>query len=478
MARVAGLELDQWQQDALELMLSIRADRKWACREYAEIVSRQNGKGAILEARALAGLFVLNEQLIMWSAHEVKTALEAFRRLKALLVGLGEMLNENLIEIDGLHIKVNNTNGSEGFELFDPSDPKRPSQRVKFIARSKGSGRGFSGDVNIIDEAFAYTDEQHSALKFTMAARPNPQMIYTSSPPLTGDTGPILFRLRTRAESSTTGNLGFRDWGAEGNASELGHLDLDSRDLWARTNPGYGIRIDEETVQDERDSVREENFAIERIGVWPKQISGGGAIDMGVWRGKLLDPGSKRHGDVALAVDIAPKRDYAAIGIYGNREDGLGHGQIVEYQPGTDWLVDAVVKWRSALDPLAVVMGRGTAASIEVELKKQGIARPEDLEKPKRGELHVLTATQMSGAVGQLLDAVKQGSFRHTGQRELDNSAEGARAKQNGDSLVWELKNSAADTSPIVTVTGARWGFTSLGHLVQDANYDVLESVY
>jgi hypothetical protein len=56
-----------------------RADGKWAAFEVGLNVARQNGKGSILEARELAGLFLLGERLIIHSAHEFATSLEAFR---------------------------------------------------------------------------------------------------------------------------------------------------------------------------------------------------------------------------------------------------------------------------------------------------------------------------------------------------------------------------------------------------------------
>jgi hypothetical protein len=46
-----------------------------------DVVPRQNGKGTILEARELAGLFLLGERLLIHSAHEQDTSLEHFRRL-------------------------------------------------------------------------------------------------------------------------------------------------------------------------------------------------------------------------------------------------------------------------------------------------------------------------------------------------------------------------------------------------------------
>jgi hypothetical protein len=61
-----------------------------------------------------------------------------------------------------------------------------------------------SGDLVIIDEAYAYTIEQQEAQTPVILARPNPQIIYTSSPPLSGETGDALYALRDRAEEPRT----------------------------------------------------------------------------------------------------------------------------------------------------------------------------------------------------------------------------------------------------------------------------------
>jgi len=112
LARRAGLELDPWQVDGLDLMLSVRPDGLWACSEYGEICSRQNGKTTgLFSPRALAGMFLLKEKLIMWSAHEYKTAMESFRQFKTMLLRLGTETRPNLIHVDGVPVKVSNTNG-------------------------------------------------------------------------------------------------------------------------------------------------------------------------------------------------------------------------------------------------------------------------------------------------------------------------------------------------------------------------------
>src|SRR5260370_15108121 len=93
----------------------------WAAFEVGLIVSRQNGKGAILEARELAGLFILGEQLIIHTPHEFKTCNEAFRPLL--------MLIEKCPDLDHRLSPVRTSHGEEGIELTT-------GQRQPFLARS------------------------------------------------------------------------------------------------------------------------------------------------------------------------------------------------------------------------------------------------------------------------------------------------------------------------------------------------------
>lgn len=466
-----GLTLDPWQADALDLLLACRADGKWACFEYCEFVARQNGKGSLLEARVLAGFLLLDEQLIMWSAHEYKTSMEAFRRFKTLLKRLGTPVSENLITVGGVLVKVVNTNGEEGFERLDTG------ARVKFIARSKGSGRGFSGDLNVIDEAFAYTLLQQDALMPTMSARPNPQIIYTSSPPLDGGSGEVMFALRERAEAGGDDSLGYRDWGVEGDLDHLDKLDLDDRALWASSNPALGIRLTIETILRERRSMGDAGFARERLCVWPRKSQGNVVIDAGVWA-RLADGESRRTGGVALGVDLSPLRDYAAICVYGVREDGLGHVQLADYRPGSKWLIPRLAELRDALGPVAVAMGRGTYAFLETDLDKAGFAKPEDPEQPEPGALAVTGAVDMAAAAGQLLEAIREESFRYVPSRQLDVAVAGAKTRQTSDTIAWTAKGAETDISPLVAMTLARWSYVTRSHLLAGSAYNVLDSVF
>jgi hypothetical protein len=470
-AERAGLILDQWQADAIDLILAVRADGKWACFECAELVARQNGKGAILEVRALAGLFLLGEQLIMWSAHEYKTAMEGFRRVKSLLARLGTRLSDTLYEVDGIRIKINNTNGEEGLERLDTE------ARLRFIARSKGSGRGFSGDCNIIDEAFAYTQDQQEALMPTMSARENPQTIYTSSPPLDGASGEVMFALQARAEAGGDDSLGYRDWGCAGELEKLDQVDLDDRALWAASNPTLGSRISIEAIIRERRSMGDRGFARERLGIWPTVTKGNMVIDPAIWA-RLADVDSRRIGPIALGVDLSELRDYAAVCVYGVREDGLGHVQLADYRPGTKWVCDRLKELRDALEPLTIAMGRATWKFLETDLTKAGFAPPEDPDEPKAGDLAVTNVVDMAAATGQILVAVRDQSFRYVPARHLDLAVAGAKTKASGDTIVWTVRGAEVETSPLVAMTVARWAYDSRAHLVAASKYNLAESVF
>src|SRR5262249_19645500 len=118
----AGLVLDDWQAWVLDQGLGRREDQMWAAFEVALIVSRQNGKGSVLEALELAALFLddFGANLILHSAHEFKTAAEAFLRIRALVAD--NPVFERRVE------RIRTAAGAESIEL-------KNGKRLRFIAR-------------------------------------------------------------------------------------------------------------------------------------------------------------------------------------------------------------------------------------------------------------------------------------------------------------------------------------------------------
>ena len=463
MAR-CGQVMDRWQADALDVMLGIRADGKWACFEYCEWCPRQNGKGGILEARVMAGLFLLGERLIMWSAHEYKTAMEAFRRVVWLLGQLGEKLSDTLYDVDGVLVKVNNTNGEEGLERLDTG------QRLKFIARSKGSGRGFSGDVNIIDEAFAYTSTHQGALMPTMSARPNPQIIYASSPPLTGETGEVMFSLRLRGDPSAPRpkdtpdwsqdeSLGYRDWGLGGDLDNLQTVDPGDPENWASTNPALGIRISLEHVAREFRAMDPVDFARERLGIWPRWTGDGvptwQVISEVAWLA-ACNPDSRVDGRPAFGVYVPPDRSAAAIGVAGSSTLGgrhievAGRDGVLDYRPGTRWVVARLRELERHKPSVLVIDDKALADEAEAAGLTVHRAGPQDMVAGCQ-----FLFDGVAGADQDARDVV------HLGQPELTAAVEGAVKRDIGGSWAWARRDVAVDVTPLAAVSLALFGHST-----------------
>lgn len=444
LARAAGLTLDGWQGDFLTDALGEDEAGKWTAFENGLIVSRQNGKGSVLEARVLAGLNLFGERMILWSAHETKTAFEAFRRCETLFTEVDELRKQ----VKAIH----RSNGSEGIEL-------RSGARLRFVARTKGSGRGFSADLVILDEAYALTGDQMSALIPTLASRPNPQIWYTSSPPLDGITGEQLYALRARALKGD-GTLCWYDWGVQGvDLEDLDDVDLDDWTLWSGTNPAYNIRISEAFVARERATLPAVDFARERLGIWPRKVEeGSGVIDLELWRDLATTAAEAgRPETVMFAVVVEADRSRTAIAAVGAQDDGRVQLAIVAYDPGTEWVVDRMVQLRERWSPaLWVIEDKGATASLWPELERAGFKPPEDRDEPKRGDVAVPYAGDVAAAYGLFHDRLTERRIAHLADRPLDAAVTVAETRPLGSGTTWDHR---AQVAALRAVTNGLWGW-------------------
>lgn len=425
LAASAGLILDPWQVADLEHGLGERVDGKWAAREVAEICPRQNGKGSIIEAIELAGLFLFGEDLILHSAHEFKTAQEAFRRIWGLIEATPDL--EQLV-----YRKLQNNN--------DLSIELKSGQRLRFVARTGGSGRGFSGDRIILDEAFNLPDRAVSALFFTMSARPNPQVWYTSSAPLLEVYSTVLRRICKRGRSGDPG-LAYTEYCA------LPGADLDDREAWAQANPGFPHRISEETIVAERAMVLDEDFARERLGLWlTDEDLANRVIPADAWLA-CVDPAHEHRGPLAYALDVSPDGASASVGV----SDGC-HLEVVKHGEGTAWVVPECDAHKGGFAEL-VMDSAGPAGALVAPLEAAGVT------------VRQVTSREHQAACGSFLTAVMDGTVRHLDQPVLNAATANADRRDIGDGgWLWSRKRSSVDISPLVAVTLARWAATQGRH--------------
>lgn len=459
LARQAGLRLDPWQCLVLERSLGLRDDRRWASREAGLIVARQNGKSAIFEARILAGLFVFHEELILYSAHEFKTAGEIFRRVLGLIEGTPKLRRR---------VKaVARSKGEEGIELL-PTQKCPQGQRLRFLARSTGSGRGFSGDCVIWDECQHLGDAPVDAMAPTMLARPNPQSWYGGSAP-DKDLAPCdqINRVRNRALAGgeQAAGLSYFEWSAQLCSDQCGracgeHDDPADPVTWAKTNPALGGRVTVEAIAGLHASMSPRGFARELLSVGNYPVASGGwdVISAEAWQA-TEDAESQPLDPVAFAIDVNPERSAAAIAVAGLRADGLVHLEVVDHRPGTGWVVERIKDLRDRWSPCAIALDAGgPAGSLVADFDEADI----ELTKPK--------ARDAAGACGALYDAAVRppdapaewvATVRHIPHPALSAALAGAGKRPLGDAWAWDRRGASVDISPLVAVTLARWAYVT-----------------
>lgn len=430
LAADAGLVLDPWQQLVLDAALSEGPGGRWAAFEVGVVVPRQNGKGAILEARELAGLFLLGEELILHSAHEFKTGQEAFRRILRLI--------EDTPSLDRKVKRVRTSHGEEGVEL-------KSGARLRFVARSSGSGRGFTGDCIILDESFRVSPAMMAALLPTLMARPNPQLWYTTSSPFELDEHSEQVRaVKARAESDSPGRLVWVEW------SNPRDVDPSDREAWARANPALGTRISEDMIEAALSTLPLEVFLVENLGVWKAQ-SVSAKIPEHLWKAALVDASPSLEGPV-FGVDIPPDRSAGSIAVC-SRDDPEGDtftGELADRRRGTEWILGRLIELTDKYDAPVVVDGVGPAFSLVSDLESAGV------------KVHVTNTREFTAGCARLFDGVRNETFRHTGQAPLDAAVLGAADRKVGDAWAWSRSSSQVDISPLVAVTLALWGASTL----------------
>lgn len=434
-AELAGLFLDPWEKLVLVDALGENDMGRWAAFRVGLEVARQNGKGAVLEARELAGLFAFGERLIIHSAHEQATASEHFERMLRLMEGVPEF--------DRRILKVVRGKGSEAIKLRD-------GFRIFFKTRTGGGGRGFTGNLVVFDEAMMLAAAFMAALVPLMAAQSmvgDPQLWFAGSAVDKQKTEHGIEFSRVRSDAlKGVARLAYFGWNApfdDPGAVPAGALDDPA--MWALANPGMGIRISEQYIADERLALGAREFAVERLGVgdWPDPSENPDqVIADDAWDG-LVDPGSKRVGAVSFTFDVTPDGRKASIAVGGHREDGLEHVEIVEHRDGTDWLVGRLEQLQDAHSPESIQCdARNPAASKFVDdLTNRGV-RVEEIDSADHAQ-----------ACSGLVIAVRDQTFRHLGTPEVKAALKGAGKRPLGDGWAWSRKNSSVDISPLVALT-------------------------
>lgn len=470
LARSAGLLLDPWQADAVGDVLAEGADQRWAARRTYVTVPRQNGKGALIEATELFGLYILHET-ILHSAHLFDTAREAFLRILALIEQTPDLVSRVK--------RINQAHGKEGIELQPrPAvfggdgmlyDRGGPGGRLHFHARSKGGGRGKSPQRVVLDEAFALTRDHVAALVPALSAQDDPQINHYSTPPPFGEPCEVLMAARASVlaviKDGRVPEVAWLEWGAERGA------DIADPKVWAQSNPALGLRISERTVRDELDALDPEDFAVERCGIWPLMGDAQWAVIPEAEWNEAADTAERGEARPVFGVDMSPDRTWAAIVACWKRPDGLKQIHVVDLREGVGWVMGRF-KELDQHRPAAWVVSHTSPASSLVPDMNEHLKGSDELLIDSGRQVVRMNAPEAIAGSGMLYDGIagkltdgepSPRNVRHSGQEQLA-AAVAAAMKNPPEDKAWAWDRTRPHSYLLYAATAALWGLAVHGN--------------
>jgi hypothetical protein len=439
---------------------------------------RQNGKGSILEARQLGGLFVMHREFQLHTAHLYDTSLRHFTRIERLIVDTPDLAQQ-------VH-KISHSHNEEGIilkqvpTLVVGSGNVRKGRwpELRFKARTSGGGRGFTGDDLYFDEAMILNPAAIAAIVPTKSARVNTQQWYTGS---AGDEDSVVLgQLRRRALDALDGKreerrMYFAEWSID---ETLGYDREDPGSMIPGEPVAWGCMLDAyEILEDELPAFpRDEEYDRERLGVgrYPADPEESRLIPKTLVEAMRIPRDSPRYtrtppGPFALGIAVRPDRSWSAISVVW-RDGDTDVLDVIDHRRGTRWLKRRVRKLRAKWGDriVAVVIddhgpGKNLIEEFEAEDDDGGPV-----------EVNPVGLDEYGDATAALYDDMTEPgevNVAHRGHRALVEAMAGAEPRSVGERWVWKRRGST-DITPLEAGTLARHGL--LAHLAAEAAGEVV----
>ena len=424
LAAAYGVPLDGWQIEIVRGLLR-ETDGGWSASQAGLVVSRQNGKGQILVALELFGLFELGEQ-ILHTAHSVRTSSDAFRRLWSII-----QTHPDLAARVRRHSQMI---GAEYVELDTGA-------RIAFSTRSASVGRGLSLDRLVVDEAEDLPAPEVGALAPTVFSRPRAQSLYFGTAPGAAHDSQAFASMRATAHDGLNPRLAWWEW-----CAEWGHQ-IDDQAVWVRVNPAVAAgRVPLQAIVDDRAILPLDQFQAERLSMWaPNAERHVPIVSAEAWEHLRRREG---HADVrptAFGVDMSHALEISMHACW-MLED---RAHVEEVWSGSD--VAAAIDWLAAVARYrcqVVIDDLSPAAQMLPELKA------------RRVRVQRSTARDMAKGCGLWETRMNAGTLTHGGQRSLTDAVMGAQKRPISDAggWGWDRRDSKAAIHPVVAGTLALLG--------------------
>jgi hypothetical protein len=471
---VLGIQLFPWQKWLLIHGLELSDDGLYRFRTVVVEVARQNGKSLLLVVLALWHIYALDSKKVIATAQDLSRAEESWEEAVEWAMSNEEL--EPLIDGTGDKERAGVKRGHPKRLILDNGCEYRVA------SASRRGGRGFSGDLILLDELQEHQSwDSWAAVTKTAMARPKAQTWAFSN---AGDALSVVLR-HLRAKSHR--DLGWPDGDADADVLEAPEPGLAQllEDVGQVATGFFEWSAPLNAVRTDMAALAQANPAMNHIDVVPDCVteralihalnedppsvfdkecmcrwvahSDGGPFPEGCWVDTQDDKATPAPGArSAICIEVSSgqrERTYIArAALDCNAEPVLG---IWADQAGSDWVVD----WLTAnRDGYAVVVLRSGAGTPALSLLDQIEAAQLPLEP--------WSAADVSAAHGLMFDNIRDGKARHRSHPGLDMAATSAAIKvQAGGGWIIDPRNSPSDVAPLMAAMGAVWG---LGHLPDD----------
>ena len=450
---MCGVNLLQWQRGVMDELFAYDASGAWAATEFGALVARQNGKGEILLGYDLAHLFMFPRangahKTILHTSHEVKTNDEAFQKLEAVI--------RSVPQLEARVAHIYKANGSEGVTLKPRKGQKR-GDRIRFVARSYNSGRGFTASNVIYDEAQEFTRQAYKAISYTQTIIKNRQELFAGTVPEDGVNNSEVFEgLRDRGRAiEGFPRTGWAEWSPTGadDPDLAASIDKTDETAWIESNPSAGYLIDLETISEqlERDkSPNAEDFGMERLSIWPARRPEAEIVlhdmDMSIWTDNSVGESSTvLPSGGALTVNLGRSGGFATISYAVRLSDGRIGVRVLHTASQTLWVPSKLLEFKNKYEPSIIALDAKNCAPVLTDI--------DALQIPYMS----LNASEIAGAFGLFIESWNSGQVAHYLQSDLHDSFKNAGTRPLVGGTTWEQVDPTEPITQAQSVTFAFW---------------------
>lgn len=473
----AGYTPDAQQELGLDLIFAIRPDGSPASFAFCIVCARQNLKSGLFLQSIIGWLFVTEVKEIAWSAHELKTSLDAQTEFFNILEGgslsryLPRTLNQGKYD----------ANGKERQELTT-------GQTVWFQTRTRDGGRGLKKPKVIIDEAFKFKKRAADALIPILLAQYHPQLLYGSSAPPLDDDSEQLRDVMDRGRNHKSPELSYLEWRARKEACkdpfcahpkdaydrgldcalDREHLILEANPTVHRDPEGSPLdsgRITIRTLRNLRQELSPEGYMRECLG-WEEEVGEATAVfGPGRWESCAGEPEEWPEHPDAVGVAVSVDRTWASIAA-ASMVEVLEDPDDPESEPVDRVFTSAVdrregVTW--LIERLQEILARHPDVVIVIDKKGPTNDLLKDFEEADI-PVESTTTEEYAEACSRYFDKVRSAQLLHPSSTELNQAVLGAAWRDVGDGRrVWGRRKSASDVSMLEASTLATFGAEKFG---------------